>query len=222
MTGTNTFFNVLKFKVASEGTDTDTPFATKLSNINTTLNQQTSNLNATLTKQKQVHNILKVEENRLNEKKQQLDNAQKGQMRVIMLNESYRKRQSQYIKMIIAVVFVFALVIILRFLRMNFDVLPDSVYTLLHIIMFSGVIIYSVIIMMTISARETTNFDRLDIPGPKIEKQGDIDARNTEARKAGNLLGIGRSGVCRGAACCNNSTTFDKTEGKCVVPSPPS
>ena len=116
-----------------------------------------------------MNNILQTELDRLSIKKEQLDEAEKGQMRVLMMNESYRKRQAEYTKITIAVVFVFAVVIIMRYMREIFNILPDAVYTLLHILLFAGVIIYSVIIFINVSSREKINFDRLDIPGPKTE-----------------------------------------------------
>jgi len=134
-----------------------------------------------------------------------------------MMNESYRKRQAEYTKLIIAVVVVFALVIVMRYMRVFFNVLPDVVYTLLHILLFTGVIIYSMITLVNVSSREKINFDRLDLPGPKIESTADFDARNAAAKLAGDLLGVSNSALCKGADCCTaDATEWDKKTGKCI------
>jgi len=208
-------FNALKFDFSNDYTGN--PHDIDLSTLKTELNSKDGKVSAVLTKQKQVNNILQSEINRLNQKKTQLDNAQKGQMRVLMMNESYRKRQAEYIKLIIAVVFVFALVIIMRYMRAYFNVLPDTVYTLLHILLFSSVIIYSFVTYININSRETTNFDRLDMPAPNIEHTKDTKIRNKAAIAGGNLLGVSNSNLCKGAACCTaDATEWNLKAQKCV------
>ena len=208
-------FNALKFDFSNDYSG-DIP-SIDLYNLKQALNTRDGKVSAVLTKQKQVNNILQSEINRLTQKKTQLDNAQKGQMRVLMMNESYRKRQAEYIKLIIAVVFVFALVIIMRYMRAYFNVLPDTVYTLLHILLFASVIIYSFVTYINVNSRETTNFDRLDMPAPNIEHTKDTAKRNKAAIAGGNLLGVSNSNLCKGAACCTVGVTkWHSEEQKCV------
>lgn len=222
-TDSSILFNAYKFSMAATGTgETDSVRDTSLTNLATSVRDKDNAVSAVLTKQKQVNNILQSELDRLNSKKDQLANAQKGQMRVLMMNESYRKRQAEYTKLIIAVVFVFALVIVMRYMRVFFNVLPDAVYTLLHILLFASVIIYSMITYVNVNSREKINFDRLDLPGPKIESTADFVKRNEAAKLAGDLLGVSNSNLCKGAACCNpnadivsDRTEWDVTTEKC-------
>lgn len=208
-------FNAYKYIVASNWTGNDAKMP-DLELLKTAVKNKDTAVSAVLTKQKQVNNILQSELDRLNIKKVQIDNAQKGQMRVLMMNESYRKRQAEYTKLIIAVAFVFALVIVIRYMREFFDVLPDIVYTLVHILLFAGVIIYSMITYINVSSREKINFDRLDIPGPKIESKSDYDARNNAAKLTGDLLGVSDSDLCKGAACCTaGQTVWSSANQKC-------
>jgi hypothetical protein len=208
-------FNALKFDFSNDYTGN--PRDINLDELKGALDTKDTKVSAVLTKQKQVNNILQSEINRLNQKKTQLDNAQKGQMRVLMMNESYRKRQAEYIKLIIAVVFVFALVIVMRYMRAYFNVLPESVYTLLHILLFSSVIIYSFVTYININSRETINFDRLDMPAPNIEHDTDTTKRNSKTIADGNLLGVSNSNICKGAACCTAGVTmWDTVTEKCI------
>jgi len=209
-------FNALKFDFVNGNSEKPN---INLASLKDALNAKDNKVSAVLTKQKQVNNILNSEITRLEQKKSQLVNAQKGQRRVLMMNESYRKRQQEYTKLIIAVVVVFALVLIMRYMRVYFNVLPESVYTLLHILLFVSVIIYSGVIYVNVSSREKINFDRLSIPGPIIEDVGVLSARNEAAKLSGNLLGISDSDLCKGAACCTKGvTSWNETTRRCVVP----
>jgi len=212
-TSSSMLFNAYKYIFASGWTG-DKAADASLNVLQTSVKAKDADVSAVLTKQKQVNNILQSELNRLAMKKEQLDEAQKGQMRVLMMNESYRKRQAEYTKLIIAVVMVFALVIVMRYMRVFFNVLPDAVYTLLHILLFASVIIYSFITYINVSSREKINFDRLDIPGPKTESEADFKKRNTAAIKSGDLLGVSNSNLCKGAACCADGQTFK--DNKCT------
>ena len=217
-TDSSILFNAYKYIFASGWTGAvdavDDGGLPDLNELQTAIRNKDDSVSAVLTKQKQVNNILQSELDRLATKKGQLDEAQKGQMRVLMMNESYRKRQAEYIKLIIAVVFVFALVIVMRYVREIFNILPDALYTLIHILLFAGLIIYSFIIYINVSSREKINFDRLDIPGPKTESTADYDKRNSDAIKSGDLLGVSDSNLCKGAACCAENQTFE--DNKCT------
>lgn len=207
-------FNAYKYVFAGNQSDVDQPGLTDLQN---SVKAKDNAVSAVLTKQKQVNNILQTELDRLNIKKVQLDNARMGQMRLLMMNDSYRKRQAEYMKLIIAVVFVFALVIVMRYMRVFFNVLPDVVYTLIHILLFASVILYSMVTYVNVNSREKINFDRLDLPGPQAESKEDIEKRDTVAKLAGNLLGVSDSKLCKGAACCKDGvTSWDEESGKCL------
>lgn len=148
--------------------------------------------------------ILNVENERLGDKASAIENANKGKMRVLQLNESYRKRQSAYMNILILIVIVLAVVICLKFISRRFGIIPDAINSLIHILMFSGVIIYGMVTFMSVYGREMANYDRLDIPGPEIDTAAALAARRKKAKDSGNLLGINNSSTCTGAACCNN------------------
>ena len=209
-------FNTMKFMFT--GND-NSLYKFNLSNIYNSVRVHDQKLQDVLTKQNEVNDFLTTEMNRLTEKESQIDNARKGQKRVLMLNESYRMRQAEYTKLIIASVFVLASVILIKYLRASFAILPDAIYTLIHIIMFSGLIIYAMVIYIKISSREKTNFNRLDIPSPHVA----IDAAEKlyEKRKNAGYLGVNYSDLCIGAACCNpddntHPTKWDEEIKKCV------
>jgi hypothetical protein len=217
-TNSSKLFNAYKFSMAATGTGVTDERGASLKDLHDSVKTKDNAVSAVLTKQKQVNNILQSELDRLNIKKEQIANAQNGQKRVLMMNESYRKRQAEYMKLIIAVVFVFALVIVMRYMRVYFNVLPEAVYTLLHILLFASVIIYAMITYVNVNAREKINFDRLDLPGPRIESEADFKKRNEAAKLAGDLLGVSNSNLCKGAACCTADVTeWNLGAQKCVT-----
>lgn len=214
MTNSNSMlFNTMKFHFTGDGT---APYKIDLDAINQSVSGIDASLNATLTKQNQVNTLLDEEITRLDEKDTQIEQAQAGQKRVLMLNESYRMRQAEYTKLIIASAFVFAIVILIKYLRTSFTILPDAIYSLIHILMFSALIIYAMVIYINVSSREKTNFNRLDIPTPDVVKST-ADKRRKSREDDGNLMGISDSELCRGAACCDDNTqTFNDVSGNCV------
>ena len=214
-TDSSILFNAYKFIFS--GTATGEDDATDLGGaLLTSVKKKDDAVTAVLTKQKQVNNILQSELNRLEIKKEQLDNAQKGQERVLMMNESYRKRQSEYIKISIVVVIVFTLVILMRYMRIYFNVLPDAVSTTIHILLFASLIVYSIVTHINILSRDKINYDRLSLPAPYIDS-ADSEKRDVAAKKAGDLLGISDSNLCKGASCCTEGeNSWDQEAGKCI------
>ena len=212
MTDSNSMlFNTMKFHFT--GNDAKV-YKFDLDDINASVSGIDASLNATLTKQNQVKELLDDEIERLQDKEGQIEEAQAGQKRVLMLNESYRMRQAEYTKLVIASAFVFAIVILIKYLRTSFTILPDAIYSLIHILMFSGLIIYAMVIYINVSSRERTNFNRLDIPTPDVVNTA-AEKRRKAREDDGNLMGISDSDLCRGAACCNNDTVWDDTTGMC-------
>ena len=72
-------------------------------NLYNGLNATILNTNDVLIKQKDMIQIIDNENNRLREKKQNVDNALEGQQRLITLNNSYRLRYADYIKILIII-----------------------------------------------------------------------------------------------------------------------
>ena len=50
-----------------------------------------------------------------------------GQQRLLQINDSYRKKQAAYIKIIIIVIVALLLLIVLQFLSTNFTFIPEII-----------------------------------------------------------------------------------------------
>jgi hypothetical protein len=192
-----------------------------------------------LRQQETVNQILTEENSRLEDKKTNIDSAIQGQKRIINLNNSYSKRIAAYTKIIMFAVFAFTIMIIATLLKRRFPIISDSVVSIVYILMISASIIYAILGVVDISAREVTDFDKLAIPAPdatieetKDEKMKRLN-RILKGGKLSKIAGIEASfcakgskwsgdncvadTACSGAECCNTQyTDYDTTRQKCV------
>ena len=129
-----------------------------LTNLNDTLSNSKVHSNTLLLKQGTVNNILTNENKRLLDKKKNVDSARIGQQRLLQINDSYRKRQAAYIKVIIVIIVALLLILVLRFLSTNLTFIPEVIYYLLFIILISGTIIYVIVLVYQINNRDPLNF----------------------------------------------------------------
>ena len=86
---------------------------TKLSELDNALNESNVDTNKLLLQQQVVNNILKTEDDRLDHKRANIDNAIDGQKRLMQLNDSYRKRYSAYIRLLLIVISALFIIVVL-------------------------------------------------------------------------------------------------------------
>jgi hypothetical protein len=165
--------------------------------------------------QKAINNILTTEDERLESKKASIDNAMKGQQRLIQLNDTYRKRYSAYIKLVLIIVLALVIIIGLMFINKLFPFIPEVVYTLLYIIILSGSLIYASIVLIDIRNRDKFEYDKRIRAAPVSPEE--IKKNAEAAAKAGELLAsVNSSAACKSEGCCAPGTMWDKTLGKCI------
>jgi uncharacterized membrane protein YgcG len=190
---------------------------TKLGYLDNALNNSNADTNALLLQQNSVNNILNTENERLESKKANIDNAITGQKRLMQLNDTYRKRYSAYINLVLIIVLALIIIIVLIFINKVFPFIPEFVYTLLYIIILSGTAIYCWIVITDIQKRDKFDYDKHTRPAPTTP---DELKKNAEAAaKAGNLLASVDAALgCKSEACCATGTTYDASLNKCIIP----
>lgn len=183
---------------------------TNLTNLNDTLINSEVNSDTLLLKQGTINNILDTENQRLLDKKNNIDSALIGQQRLLQINDSYRKRQAAYIKVIIVIIVALLLILILRFLSTNLTFIPEVIYYLLFIILISGTIIYVILLVYNINNRDPLNFDQLNLARPKIAPTlVPVVSSPTTPGSTAN----GAELKCIGKECCDVGTYF--VNGEC-------
>jgi hypothetical protein len=187
----------------------------KLTDLDTALDNSNVDTNSLLLKQQIVNNILATEAERLDTKKSNIDAAISGQQRLIQLNDTYRKRYSAYIRLILTVVLALIIIIALIFVNKVFPFIPEIVYTLLYIIILSGSAIYCWIIISDINKRDKFDYDKHTRPAPASAEE--LKKNAEKAAKAGDLLAsIDSTLGCRSEGCCSAGTKWDSKLNKCI------
>lgn len=145
-----------------------------------------------------------------------------SQERVNALNESYRKRNWEYVKLLIVV--AISLITILGISMFLRNIIPDTFIDLINAVIIGVVLIYAFNTYRTISYRSTIDFDKLNLSNP-ISTSND-DAQSTANKKiisageSGDILGaagVGLPGTCSGPTCCDAGTKWCASKNKCLI-----
>lgn len=182
-----------------------------LNTINTKLLNLNGNIQNTLTNQDDVLKILRTENSRLLGKKEEVDTAISSQNRMINLNDSYRKRYLDYMRIIILVVFVLVIVVGLRMFSKLVPAVPSLVSEILIVVVvFIGVVTcYSM--YANISIHDRLLYDELSIK-PLNVTPNPIPPVPTTRSPNGNGSGLG----CVNEECCSAGTSWDSATGTCL------
>lgn len=204
----------------------DPNLTSKVTNIQTGLDQ----LNADFTKanasssqvldhQQKMMDIVDTEKSRLLQKKQNIDNALDGRRRAVLLNESYRQRYFQYLKMIIVFVITLVIYVILVLLSRTFTFIPSVVFDLIYVLLFATSFFAIYFMYLDVASRDKMYFDQIDLDGPSILSPDQISKSAKDSAKSGNLLGTINLSSCVGNNCCSTGTVWDVSNSVCVIPS---
>lgn len=188
----------------------------QLQTLNNVFNARSASAAHILDKQEETSNIINTEKGRLLQKKQGIDNALIGKQRAVALNDSYRLRQSQIIKIKVTMVITLAICILLVLLGRRYPMFPSILITLSILIVLLIGVGYSLFLYSVISSRSKLNYNQLDLGGPKVLTPEEERAGQLRARKAGNLLGTIKPEGCVGSDCCSEGTAWSETLLKCA------
>jgi hypothetical protein len=188
-------------------------------NLYNGLNATTLNTNDVLIKQKDMIQIINNENNRLQEKKQNVDNALEGQQRLITLNNSYRLRYADYIKILIIITISISIYVFVSLARKYIPFFPEVIYNITLILLIPITIIVLYYKYIELISHNKLYYDELEFTPPKMlseeDKLKEKVAYKTNILKSGDILG-GLEG-CVGAQCCSGNTIWDSGNSVCVV-----
>jgi hypothetical protein len=157
-------------------------------------------------KQNETRQIVLDEIDRLNVKKSNLDTEKNNADRMILLNQSYRDRQQQYLMIMLIFLFVFGISLAIVFFQEKLGI--TTILMDIIIITVVGAGIFAAIFMFSdIFSRDSVDFSQLKQDGGKLinvtKKTGeDAAAANAAALSTGKLSqSVGTT--CKGAECCS-------------------
>lgn len=161
--------------------------------------------------------ILSTERRRLISRQRIIRDAKFGQKRIIDLNRNQMKRNAAYTKVGIFTAIALGIVVLLRLFG---GFIPEAILSLIYVLLISMAVFYGLMVYTDVRGRESTNYDRYNIPPPvqdvsDAEKEKQLKA----AVKTGDLLAANAaSTVCSGQSCCNYDQAYDNSQlvNKCV------
>ncbi len=160
--------------------------------------------------------ILQSENQRLIDKQTAINEAKFGQNRIIDLNRDQMRRTMAYTKVGIVTVISLGIVLVFRLLG---DLIPDSVMTLIYVILLSICLFYGIFVYTDVNGREKTNYNRYDIPAPVTNLSDEEKAKQLAAAvKTGDLLAansLSGNTVCTGQGCCSYEQAYNSSSNKC-------
>jgi len=72
-----------------------------------------------------------------------------------------------------------------------------------------------------VNGRESTNFDRYNIPPPVIDiSEDEKKKQKLAATKSGDLLAANDTKICSGQGCCDYNKAYDSTTNTCSTTCP--
>lgn len=198
-----------------------TGFIANLNEMNDNLNKYNNYIQDANVQQSQVDGIIQKETSRITQQQTSLINATQGKKRIINLNDSYRKKYTQYLKLLIAIVATLLIVWLIKILDKRFgDMLPSFLYYLfdiLTILVISFGVIYCYLVYSDIGRHDPLNYDQLYIappPNAKPVTSGNALPNDGTSINGGDLLG--NNAGCSGKTCCGSDTKWDSTSLKCI------
>jgi hypothetical protein len=188
---------------------------TKLNNLKTAIDSGSYNSQYIIDHQKDMLDIVNNENNRLADKRSIIDDKLSGTKRMIELNDNYRKRQNEFNNIFIVIIISIIIFIVLKILQRTFLFIPQPIFDILIILLFSITIIYIGKILYVIYLRDLLNFDRKQLPPPRDVSSSNNNVSNNNNDNIYDILGDLTS--CTGQSCCTNGTTWDEGVYKCII-----
>ena len=193
----------------------------QIDNINSGLGGMNKSMNTDiagniLSQQGNVNTIVDTEMNRLNQKQQSIDSALTTQKRMLLMNDSYLKRQKVYLRIMVAIVIGLVILLLCKFLSayLGDDENANVLITMVCILVIVAVIVYCGWSYVLMLRRDPIYFDQLHyLPDNKpITLTGNNDVQLISAPNT-NI-----TNTCIGAACCSNKsgTVWDTTSNACI------
>lgn len=169
-----------------------------------------------LTEQNKVIDIVEQEQERLEKKKMLIDQVDDEERRKALLTESNRLRKAAYTKILLVLIFCIVIhIVLLLIVKFAFEEPVDpsvnTIFVLLHIFNLAIWTLVAFYIYINIQSRSHINFNKLELPPPKI-----VDGSSTPAVDNYNNL-FKDLGLCYSDSCCGESTVWDKKTGVCTT-----
>lgn len=200
--------------------------AQQILEINTNMNEIASTLSNNesskiLSQQHGMKTIIDKEMDRLKQKKNSIENAMTTQKRMMIMNDSFLKKQRMYSQMAIAIVIGLSIILIFRYFSIQYPEL-ENLANVISIFIVVSVFIYCMWIYIGILRRDPIYFDQISYIPEKITQAPSIDqGAYVPPGVQSQLLSRNTSYTdsCVGPDCCSliNGTVWDSSNNICKI-----
>jgi len=161
-------------------------------------------------------NLLKNQNDYLTNQYVQADSRIKGNQRNISFNENYRKKQVEYNKIILFILFSVIVVVIYGLFRDRVTFMPTTILDAFVIVFLTFAFVHIIYSLYDISRRDANNFDELNSTSNIPTNTGAVNSLQLSAQQSGDILGSYAAGQCFGNSCCTDGTTWDASSNLCI------
>ena len=159
-----------------------------------------------------MYDIVNTENERLKEKKLNIDQQMESKERLRLLNDNIRKRGEDISSIVIAFVFVLVVFTLLRLAAKRFESIPDYVFEVPNFILVAIGIIYICTIIARIVGRDRLYYDKLIFEKPALDDPEKVKQNHDNAARDEVV------NLCQGEICCDpyNDLFYDPDTNKCT------
>jgi hypothetical protein len=173
------------------------------------------------TKQNQAQQIVLNEIDRLKMKKSNMDTERNNAERMILLNQSFRDRQQQYLMIMFIFLSVFGISLAIVFFQQKLGI--TTVFMDILLIIVVGIGIFAAVFMFyDIFSRDSLDFSQLKQDGGRLTnsilKKEDANAAANKAALTSGAVTQAMGTTCKGADCCGPGFRWDNAAtNKCIA-----
>ena len=164
-----------------------------------------------------------VIENELNDSKRRLnllESEKNNKIRLVEINTYYSKQYNAHKEVMKTIVYICIPVLILTILA-NKGIVPLQLNILLSgVIIIIGVILIGYQIL-DLSNRDNMNYDEYNWYFDKNNADASLTSTDSSGTSSSSDPWATTASTCIGAECCNDKTTYDETQNKCIIPLQP-
>ena len=152
--------------------------------------------------------ILNTETDRLQQKKDNIVSLEQNAKRMILLNQTYRDKQKQYLILLMIFILVFAAFAIVIFVQERLKIQQTTLDIILMIIASIG-FMSAYFTYLDIISRDNIDFQKLESQNGALVTPEKIKERVQEAEEDGKISEIKTNTGCSGKDCCTYDSRAD-------------
>ena len=162
--------------------------------------------------------IVDYEQRRLETQKKTIDSASHSQHRLMSLNDAFRKRYNDYLKIFVIILITTIVIFGIILLRENFPFIPSIIIDIILSIVIAIALILIILILYNLYNRDMTDYDKLADAGWYFGSGSGLGIAIGSGSGFGNHIidGVSAANTCVDEACCGFGSKWCKNSNVCI------